>query len=392
MTKTKESPEYQSYKIVELWKPEKKVFKAEDLVDSDDEIFPLFSYIYQKTKKDYREFPKRKNREDPFVHPLNLVFDLKKAKINDGATLCLALAHDLVEEKVDLYKEKNKIPEDRKGIRLLDHYEEKVFQELERELLNYCQDKPFCKESIKDIVDALRLLTRHKREFYYRSVSNIFLCPNNRIKKMAIQVKLADRIHNIQCLQSFNEQEKNYQCFKNLYILNNVKAFLKELYGPEADPDKEIHSTDKLFKKCAKATYGAFVRIIYACLGKRIGKVTPILQLALKKFAFEEGGLWEVTKLDKQETHPMRLFRGIVAKFSARLHQEWEKFEQLKKEEMSYCEKFFADFNFSKKQLQAIIDYKDAYALKEVIAHLLYNPEFIISGFTAKDIKTKERI
>lgn len=88
----------------------------------------------------------------------------------------------------------------------------------------------------------------------------------------------------------------------------------------------------------------------------------------------------------------MRLFRGIVAKFSARLHQEWEKFEQLKKEEMSYCEKFFADFNFSKKQLQAIIDYKDAYALKEVIAHLLYNPEFIISGFTAKDIKTKERI
>ena len=64
----------------------------------------------------------------------------------------------------------------------------------------------------------------------------------------------------------------------------------------------------------------------------------------------------------------MRLFQGIVRKYDARLHHEWEKFESMKEAEYDYCRKFLQILNLLKKQIMALVDYKDAYSLKEVIA------------------------
>ena len=64
---------------------------------------------------------------------------------------------------------------------------------------------------------------------------------------------------------------------------------------------------------------------------KGIGETKSMIQLAFKKFALEKAGMWEVTTVDEQETHLMRLFQGVVRKYDARLHHEWERFEALKK-------------------------------------------------------------
>jgi len=44
-----------------------------------------------------------------------------------------------------------------------------------------------------------------------------------------IMVKLADRMHNIQTIDNYADDEKLYQCFKNLFILNNAKQLLAEV-------------------------------------------------------------------------------------------------------------------------------------------------------------------
>ena len=75
------------------------------------------------------------------------------------------------------------------------------------------------------------------------------------------------------------------------------------------------------------------------------------------------------------------MFQGIVKKYDARLHHEWDVYEKMKKEEIEYCRRFFADYRFSKKQLEAVLDYKDAFALKEVTAKLLYDPRYVVESF-----------
>jgi hypothetical protein len=230
------------------------------------------------------------------------------------------------------------------------------------------------------------LLTRHKRHFYYRSISAIFTCKDEELKKKAIQIKLADRIHNIQSLDSFCFQGKIYQCFKNLFIINNAKRYLMDKFGEDVDPSRGIHPTEKLFKKCCKSTYDAFLNVCHLCLNDGAKEVESMLQLAFRKFVHEEHGLWNVTKVDKDETHPMRLYRGIVRKYDARLHLEFDRYEKMKDYEMNFCRKFFSDFNFSEEKLNSILCYKDAYALKEVISRILYKPNYVISGFGCSDL------
>jgi len=122
---------------------------------------------------------------------------------------------------------------------------------------------------------------------------------------------------------------------------------------------------------------------------KRIGETKTILQLAFKKFALEKSGAKMVTGFNK-EAHPMRLFGGIIRKYDYRLHHQWKLFDKVKESEIRYCKKFFADFKFTPSQIQAILDYKDAYALKEAIAFLLYVPKYVISGFLHSDLFKEE--
>lgn len=381
------SPEYRVYKILEHWKPTNEILLVEELTDPKRKLAPLFSYIYNKIKEVYKGLPKRKDGQDPFVHPLNVVWDLKKAQVEDDITLCAALLHDFVEEKIDLHKVKNKIKEDKEGIQLLDKHELEVFRSLENELEQFCEENSLDLKFVEEIITILKLLTRHKKHYYYRSISNIFRCKDEQIKAKAIQIKLADRIHNVQSLESFDEQEKIYQCFKNIFILNNTKKYLRERFGERTDPNKKIYSTDRLFVKCCKATFDTFLNVCRNCLyDKEVYEVSSMLQLAFRKFAHEWGGLWKITATGKKGAHPIWLYHEIVKKYDARLHQERNRFEKIKKEEKAYCKKFFADYNFNEKQLQAIINYKDAYALKEVVARLLYKPNYIIPGFGCSEL------
>jgi len=375
--------EYQTFKYLQHWRREDDLQK---LKASFSSIGPLFSYLFQKVEFLYGQLPPRKDGNNPFLHPMNVVLALKDARIADEITLCVGLMHDYVEEIVDVYRDEHDLDEDGKDIELLDKYESEVFTAFEQELLGHADPS-----TAKTIINALRLLTRHKRDFYYRSISNIFQHDEERIKEIAIQVKLADRTHNILSIECFTEEKRNYQCFKNLFILNNTKKYLLE-NPSRISFSRDLPSTQLLFKRCAKATYDGYQRLCYLMMKKGIGDTKSMVQLAFKKFALEKAGMWEVTTVDPEETHLMRLFQGIVRKYDARLHHEWDKFESMKAVEYDYCRKFFADFNFNEEQIKAMVDYKDAYALKEVLAYLLYVPDYVVHRFLSSELTKDARI
>lgn len=383
--------EHQAYEYLQLWEPVARILPPEGLMNPLDPLFPLFSCLYKEVQHLYTHVPRRKNGDRSFLHPINLVLTLKRAKIENSITLCTGLIHDIIEEKVDLNLQKHSFREDK--MRLAEHYETEAFQSLEKKITHCCQVHKLSLSPTTKIIKLLKLLTRHKRHFYYKSMSGIFDTSNAPIKEAAIQIKLADRMHNIQCLDCFNEEEQIYQCFKNLFILNNAKKYLLQRYGKKVFAHTHFSSTARLFNKCARATYDAFLAICHSSARRgKLAPIRPMLQLAFKKFALEMGGLWVITEADEKQAHPFRLYQGIVRKYDARLHHEWEKFEQLKKEEMEYCQRFFSDYGFSQPQLQAIMDYKDAYSLKEVVAYLLYQPEYVVHGFLCSELSTRKRI
>jgi len=380
------------FRVLEHWKPEKKILSPEALVSSSECLFPLFLHVYLITRDLYQTMPLRKNGESSFIHPLNVVVLLRKAKVDDVLTLCAGMLHDYVEEKVDLYREAHQktSPLD---IASLDAYEEVVFQELQQNLKTCCLKHDFEQQSALTIIKTLHLLTRHKREFYYASIANIYLCDDPEIKEKAIIVKLADRIHNILCIDNFTEQERIYQCFKNLFILNNTKQYLQGKFGVYNRIElKPFPPIEKLFNKCCKATYDAFLTICSHCSRKGIGDIVSMLQLAFRKYQFCYKGISEVTVLNPLETHPLRLFQGVVLKYDARLHREQEKFLSLQKNEIEYCTSFFGSCQFRPDLIQSIVDYKDAYSLKEVVASLLYDPVYIMGGFLVSDLSHDGRI
>ena len=380
------SQAYKSYKILKHWKPTDQILPANKLFNKKDPLFPLMEYIYKRVEGFYSRLPKRKNGQEPFIHPVNVVLGLKDAGIKDQITLAAGLLHDAVEERVDLYRDDENIIEDKKGIKVLDNYEIKVFEKVEKELKEFCKEKNIEKEVVDEIISIVKLLTRHKRDFYYKSIFYIFHYKDEKIKEKAILVKLADRMHNILCVESFSGQKRNYACFKNLFILNNVKKYIIERKGQEAFMKEPLPPIGKLFKRCSKSTYDAFLKILELCNANGIIGIRSMIQLAFKKFALEKGGTKGVTSLNKKEVHPLRLYGGIIRKYDLRLHHQWRRFDAIENNEKRYCEMFFSDYNFSEDQIQAIIDYKDAYALKEVVTFLIYLPDYIVSRFEYSDI------
>ncbi|MBS3120802.1 hypothetical protein J4420_03735 [Candidatus Woesearchaeota archaeon] len=385
----KESAAYHTFKSLEHWQPLTKIITPEELLLSSHYVYGLFDYLYQKTRTLYEHLPLRRNGERPFIHPLNVAWGLQKAGVQDGLTYCVALLHDFVEEIVDSYKDEKNVPEDNTGIALLDKYEETVFSNLEGDLSRYCQQNGMEQSYGEKIVATVRLLTRHKRHFYYQSISQIFDCQHEELREKAIAVKLADRSHNILSIEKFSEEVRIYECFKNLFILNNVKEYLLTKNWSEKS---ELLPIEKLFKKCAKATYDAFLTTGHLSRAKGIAPVTPLIQLALKKYEFERSGFSCVTEMEEDETHPVRLFQGIIRKYDACLHDEYDTFLDKTEEERKYCRNFFYDFNLTPEQVQAVIDYKDAYALKEVVACLLYQPKYVLQLFLCSALTKEGRI
>jgi len=385
------SSSYKAYKTLQHWKPTDKILPSDKLFNKKDKLYPLMEYIYKRTEEFYLRLPKRKNGQESFIHPINVVLALKEAGIKDQITLAAGLLHDAVEERVDLYRDDENIIEDKKGIKILDDYEIKVFNKIEKELNEFCIKNKFDTEIINELISIVKLLTRHKRDFYYKSIFYMFQDQDEKIQEKAILVKLADRMHNILSIECFNEQERIYQCFKNLFILNNVKKYILENKGKESFLIEPLPPIGKLFKRCAKATYDAYLRILELCNAKGTIGIRSMIQLAFKKFALEKEGAKGVTSVNKKEAHPIRLYGGIIRKYDFRLHHQWRRFDAVDKNEKRYCEMFFSEFNFSDEQIQAIIDYKDAYALKEVVTFLIYIPDYIISRFEYSDLFRKNK-
>lgn len=381
----------QAFLELEHWQPLTKILPPEELLDHKKALFPLFSHLYYKTKELYHKLPPRKNGENPFLHPLNVVWNLKKANVQDDIAFGVGLLHDYVEELVDLYRQDQHIPKGRDGFPFLERYERQVFQELEADLRSVCSTYHLKASVPATVIQTLKLLTRHKRDFYYRSIAAIFTCPDRELKERALQVKLADRMHNILSVQNFGEEERMYQCFKNLFILNNAKKFIIDNYTPGRLSGKEISPTEKLFKKSGKATYDAFFTVLRLCSEPGFDNVYSILHLAFRKFAIERQGLQGVTEINPRERHPLRLYQGVVRKYDARLHHKYDTFDQLKKEEIGYCRSFFKDYHLTQRQLRSLVDYKDAYSLKEVVALLLYQPDYYISHFLCTDLFTEKK-
>ncbi len=389
MIASKNSPEYREFKLLELWKAIPDIPFLEKKIEPMQKTSVLFAYLCERTKGVYLKLPKRKNGEEALVHPLNVVAYLQQAGIKDEITLCAGMIHDLIEEKIDIYQQENKIKGYNVGLNQLAQYEEEVYAQFKKEITAFCRKKDIQGEIAKQLLMVAKLLTRNKKDFYYKYINRIFHCPDDLARERALQIKLADRTHNVLCIECFNEEERIFQCFKNLFILNNTKRYLMERKGEDLFK-APLSPLEILFKKCGKATYEALLNLGHHCIAKGMGEVKVMLQLAFKKFALERSGVWQVTKADEKEKHLVIIFHDIIRKYDFRLYHKWKKLAIHKEKQLRYVEKFFADYNFNPTVIKAIIDYKDAYALKEVVAYLLYLPNYVLDGFESGNLFKNE--
>ncbi len=357
------------------------MLSPEQLFSPQHKEFLLLTQIYALTEKYCSQAPLRKNGEKAFLHPLNVALNLRRAQIPDEIVLCIGLLHDVVEDHIDTLREERKKELSSEELELLEEFRQRAFAHLEEELASFCTPQQSAL-----ISGGVRLVTRRRTETYYSYIKWIFSSPDTFLKEAAIQAKLADRIHNVLCIAHFNEEVRIHECFKNIFMLNNVKKYLLDMYGTAALYKKPSSPMERLFTQCCKATYDAFLTICTLAQQKGIEKTLTLLQLALMKFAFEMQGMWEVTQLNVHEVHPLRLYQGVVRKYDLRLRHQHELFQQIKNDEFLYCKNFFAEHAFSDEQLQAVLDYKDAYGLKEVVARLLYLPEYVLSGFLVSEL------
>ncbi|MBS3118558.1 HD domain-containing protein [Candidatus Woesearchaeota archaeon] len=356
----KSSKAHSIFERISLWKKSSFLLSPESLLGErfGQEEKDIFAKVYRYTEKIYSSFPPRRNGETPFIHPVNAAKYVIDA---DGPLIaaCAALVHDIVEEQVDLGNEENK-----------DKLEEEFYQKLEKEILELVPSVG------KKVLAVARLMTRHKRHIYYRSISEIFNYPDKEIKEATIIVKLADRLHNTLTMDNYTSESKIYASFKNIFILNNAKKYILN--------EKDNEPLNRLFKKCGKATYDSLFNLSQDLFAKGI-KEAVYFHLALKKFIHSTGGLWRVTAPELAD-HPSTLYNGIVNKYNSKLHHEKEAFLRRVEAERKFCREVFGDLNLSEEEIERSIDYKDSLALMEVIARLLYKKHYVVSGFECSSL------
>lgn len=351
--------------------------------------------MYETAASLYAGLPRRRNGQAAFAHPTNVALFLVRAR-TQAHVVAAGLLHDVIEDRLDSEKEAAALsPEDAERL------ERAIRGQFGEAVVRAASRTDFPREIAERVVEVVWTLTRHKADLYYKSISGIFTHPDQAIRLAAAFVKLADRMHNIQTIENYREEEQIYQCFKNLFILNNAKQMREEMRARGMDP-RMAQSLEKLFKKCGKATFQALLRI-----DRRFGtgaslrsdgsepaqpatsmfSILTILALALRKFMLEIQGLWSVTEGRLEPGAPVfHLYHGIVKKYDHKLHHENRAFERQVEHEMAYCRATFADLGLSDDDLHRAIQYKDAMALAEVVASLLYLDRYVIRGFQCSQI------
>lgn len=406
------SGEYAVYKVIAPWKahPHISIDLLLEKNPRENGFFytpqqkDLLSFLYETVQE--KNFPNRKDGQLQITHPLNVVYFLQKARA-DFLTVAVGLLHDYIEDSVDLYQQEKKFSDNEK-ITALDSYEQRITADFRTELSDYCQKQNQPSETSSTIsstlVSVTELLTRHKRHRYYRSIAEIFRCADPLLKERAIQVKLADRMHNIQCLEIFSEEEMLYQCFKNLFILNNVKSYLLEnnlVSRVDIIYSNEKSATEKLFHKCGKATIRAGSRVSRKTVRKITDNPAKFEEMIedIEDFIFCSHGRYSLATKDNRIVkewspewiHLSNIFNGIVLKYDARLHDDLEDFGRRKEQEIKAYQGFFADYHFLPSQLEAVMDYKDAYALKNIILWMLYSQNYKIDNFQCSHLCSRNR-
>lgn len=351
----------------------------EDIAPADR---PFLSAMYEMSESLYAGLPDRRNRQKAFVHPTNVALFLVRAR-TQSHVVAAGLLHDMIEDRVDSEKKGAVL-----SVQESERIERAVRGQFGEAVVQAAMRTRFPREIAERIVEVVWVLTRHKSDLYYKSISGIFMHPDPAIRLAAVLVKLADRMHNIQTIENYNEEEQIYQCFKNIFILNNAKQLREEMREGHTDP-RMVQSLEKLFKKCGKATFQALLEIShgFGAGSDSTFSIYTILALALRKFMLEIQGLWSVTEGQLEPGSPVfHLYHGIVKKYDHWLHHERRVYERLVAHEMDYCRATFADLRLSEDELRRTIRCKDAMALREVVASLLYLERYVIRGFQCSQI------
>lgn len=374
---------------VRIWEPLPDPVPVDRLVEGfgfEDRAF--IEAMYEMAARLYAKFPPRHNGQASFAHPTNVALFLVRARTQPHI-IAAGLLHDVIEDRMVFEKA---VAGHRDGERV----ERAIRGEFGEIVIEAASRTHFPRDIAERLVEVVWTLTRHKSDLYYKSISGIFMHPDPSIRVAAALVKLADRMHNIQTIENYREDEQIYQCFKNIFILNNSKHLRVEMHARGLDT-RMAQSLEKMFKKCGKATFQALLRI-----DRRLGAHLPdgtdagtqahhlasmfsicsILALALRKFMLEIEGLWSVTEGSLDPGEPVfNLYHGIVKKYDHMLHHEDLQFREHVKREIAYCRATFADLALSDDQLLRAIRYKDALALMEVVGSLLYLDGYVIRGF-----------
>ncbi|MBM4394314.1 MAG: HD domain-containing protein [Deltaproteobacteria bacterium] len=325
----------------------------------------------------YSKMPPRKNRDPAFTHPTHVAWFLKQAACQPHV-IAAGLLHDYLEDKLELDHGKVRDPA------VLDRLVGGIRAELATAVIDASVRTGFVRYVAERVVQVVWTLTRHKAELYYKSISAVFNNEDESVRLAGALVKLADRMHNIQTIENYPEPDKLYQCFKNIFILNNAKQ-LRALLGEKtrAPDQRMVRSLSKLYKKSGKATFQALLRIQHearAC--DPVFELVTYLALALKKFTLEVQGLWKVAHPDLGPGAPIyNLYHGIVEKYDHWLHHEMPEYDAHVARELEYCGKTFGSLGLSPADLERAIAFKDAMVLAEVVASLLYFDTYVIRGF-----------
>ncbi len=353
--------------------------------------------MFEMTAKQYEGLPRRRNGQERFAHPTNVAWFLLRAHAQ-AHVVAAGLLHDVIEEAMDLEKDDaTRSPEE------AERREREIRGRLGEEVIRAASRCGFPRDIAERVVEVVWTLTRHKADLYYKSISGIFTHPDHAVRLAAALVKLADRMHNVLTIENYEEEEQIYQCFKNIFILNNAKQLREEMRSGSVD-SRMVSSLEKLFKKCGKATFQALQRLDRKFLAPvprqgdgpgDTGDKGPtgvqhtamfaaltVLALALRKFTLEIQGLWSVTEARLEPGAPIYyLYHGIVKKYDHRLHHEERAFDRQRERELDYCRATFADLGLSEEELCHAVQFKDAIALQEVVASLLYLEGYVIRGF-----------
>jgi hypothetical protein len=371
------------FQEIEHWKPSNEI-TVNHLLNYSEPKNELLVFLYDLVKSE--NFPDRKDGKPHLVHPINVATYLQRAKA-DFLDVAAGLIHDRLEDKIDAVIASSQVDD-------VAQLETDLTTELEMMLLNKCQSLELPSTFPHALIATTELLTRYKRHNYYRSLGEMFSSDDSIIQERAIRVKLADRMHNIQCLSAFTENEKNYQAFKNLFIINNVKSYLMETEQVTTEDlilTRRKNATKKMFRKCLKATYDAFLSICHDSLDKGIKDIEPYIQVFYHKYENQTKNMKQISDWDNKEAHPLKLFDGIVKKYDARLHKETAEFNRRQQREAKFCGELFSDFKFTPEQLKAIVDYKDAYLMKEVTGKF-YDEKFFVKNFGCGKLCSRGRI